>query len=61
MLQESIPLQRASMRLKLSLPVREARRVGEKILPNLTVQHEEWDSQELTMVSSHGSSAGPPQ
>ena len=52
-LQESIPLQRASMRLRLTLPGREARRVREKILPYLTVQHEEWDNQELNIVSTH--------
>ncbi|CAI8006613.1 Ribosome maturation protein SBDS, partial [Geodia barretti] len=46
-LQETIPLQRASMRLKVTLPAREARHVRDKILPHLTVQHEEWDSDQL--------------
>ena len=52
MLQETIPLQRASMRLRLTLPAREARRVRDKILPHLTVQHEEWDSDQLCIVST---------
>ena len=51
-LQETIPLQRASMRLRLSLPAREARRVRDKVLPHLSVQHEEWDSDQLCIVSS---------
>lgn len=51
-LQDNIPLQRASMKLRLTLPAREARRVREKILPHLTIQHEEWDNQELNIVSS---------
>ena len=50
-LQETIPLQRASMRLKVTLPAREARHVRDKILPHLTVQHEEWDSDQLCIVS----------
>lgn len=55
-LQDNIPLQRASMKLRLTLPAREARRVREKILHNLTIQHEAWDNQELTIVSTrkHG-------
>ena len=51
-LQDNIPLQRASMKLRLTLPAREARRVREKILPHLTIQHEEWDNQELNIVST---------
>ena len=52
-LQESIPLQRASMRLRLTLPTREARHVREKILQHLTIQQEDWESHYLIIVSSH--------
>ncbi len=52
MLRESIPLQRASMRLRLTLPAREARKVREKILPLLTVESENWESGDLDIVSS---------
>ena len=51
-LKEAIPLQRASMRLRVGLPVKEARRVREKILPHLTVQQEEWDRNQLCIVSN---------
>ena len=51
-LQETIPLQRASMRLRVTLPAREARHVRDKILPHLTVQQEEWGSDQLCIVSA---------
>lgn len=51
-LQDNIPLQRASMKLRLTLPAREARRVREKMLPHLTIQHEEWENQQLNIVST---------
>lgn len=50
-LRDTIPLQRASMRLRLSLPSREAKRVREKILPLLTVEEEDWESNTLSIVS----------
>lgn len=53
-LRETIPIQRASMRLRLTLPAREARRVREKILPLLTVESENWESGDLDIVSSYG-------
>lgn len=52
LLQQSMPIERARMRLKLQLPSKEARYIREKILKLLTVEDEEWSGGEMEMVSA---------
>lgn len=50
-----MPLERARMRLRVVIPVREARKVRDKIISFLTsVEQEDW-TPELEIVSSSGS------
>ena len=52
LLKDSMEIERARMRLRLTLPSREARRVREKINPLITAtEAEEWDS-DLEIVST---------
>jgi ribosome maturation protein SDO1 len=51
LLQQSMPIERARMRLKIKLPSKEARHVREKILQLLTVEEEEWDGGHMEIVS----------
>lgn len=51
-LQQSMPIERARMRLKIQLPAREARRVRENILKLLTVEEEEWTGGNMEIVST---------
>ncbi|KAK3751515.1 hypothetical protein QZH41_019092, partial [Actinostola sp. cb2023] len=49
-LKESMPIERAQMRLKLILPSKDAKRIKEKLKPMLsTIESEEWDV-DLEMV-----------
>lgn len=49
-LQQTMPIERARMRLKIQLPSREARRVRESILKLLTVEGEEWIGGDMEIV-----------
>ena len=55
MLKSTMEIERAQMRLKLTLPAREARRVREKISSLITIEQEDWTS-ELEIVSTCTSS-----
>ena len=45
-------IERAQMRLRLVVPSREAKRVHEKLVPNISViESEDWQGGELEMVS----------
>lgn len=52
MLKSTMEIERAQMRLKLTLPAREARRVREKISSLITIEQEDWTS-ELEIVSTY--------
>ena len=52
LLQQSMPIERARMRLKLQLPSREARHIREKIIKLLTIEDEEWSGGEMELVRS---------
>lgn len=43
-------IDRAKMRLKLVLPMKEARKIRERVLPLVTVEQEEWNV-DLEIVS----------
>jgi len=50
LLKESIPIEKAQMRIKLILPKDNAKRIREKLLPSLTaVESEDWDCGQLEM------------
>lgn len=49
-LQQSMPIERARMRLKIQLPSKEARRVRESILQFLTVEEEDWNGGDMEIV-----------
>ncbi len=51
LLKPTMPIERAKMRLKVTLPSREARKVREKIGPMLTTEQEEWEEGGLEIVS----------
>ena len=44
-------IERARMKLRLSLPAREARRVRDKIMKLVTIEQEDWDP-DLEIVST---------
>lgn len=50
LLQQSMPIERARMRLKIQLPSRGAQHVREKILKFLTVEEEDWIGADLELV-----------
>ena len=50
LLKPTMELERARMKLRLSLPAREARRIREKISKNITVEQEDW-TPDLEIVS----------
>ena len=50
LLQQSMPIERARMRLRIQLPSRGAQQVREKILKFLTVEQEEWSGTEMEIV-----------
>ena len=51
LLKSTMEIERAQMRLKLTLPAREARRVREKISSLITIEQEDWTS-DLEIVST---------
>lgn len=51
LLQQSMPIERARMRLKIQLPSREARHVRESIIKLMIVEEEEWSGTDMEMVS----------
>ncbi len=51
LLKPTMPIERAKMRLKVTLPSREARKVREKIGPMMTTEQEEWEGGGLEIVS----------
>ena len=52
LLKPTMQIERARMRLKVTLPSREARRVRDKISPLITTEQEEWES-DLEIVSGY--------
>ena len=50
MLKPTMELERARMKLRLSLPAREARRIREKISKNVSIEQEDW-TPDLEIVS----------
>lgn len=50
LLQPSMPIERAKMRLKIQLPSKEARRVRENILKLSTIEGEEWSGGDMEIV-----------
>lgn len=51
-LQTVIPIERAQMRVKITLSGKEANKLKEKLVKIVTkLEEEKWDSYELTMVS----------
>ena len=52
LLKPTMEIERAKMRLRVTLPSREARKVREKILGLLTIEQEEWDTN-LEIVSMY--------
>lgn len=54
LLQQTMPIERARMRLKLQLPTKEAKNIREKILKLLVVEDEEWSGGHMEMVCSGG-------
>lgn len=53
LLQQSIPIDRARMRLKIQLPPKDARRVRENIIKLITVEVEEWSAGDMEIVSEY--------
>ena len=51
LLKPTMPIERARMRLKVTLPSREARRVREKIGSMMVTEQEEWEGGGLEIVS----------
>ena len=51
LLQQSMPIERARMRLKIQLPSREARHVRESIMKLMIVEEEEWSGTDMEIVS----------
>ena len=51
LLKPTMEIERAQMRLKLTLPAKEARRVREKISGLITIEQEDWTS-DLEIVST---------
>lgn len=50
LLQQSMPIERARMRLRIQLPSRGAQQAREKILKLLTVEQEEWSGADMEIV-----------
>lgn len=50
LLQQSMPIERARMRLKIKLPAKEARHVRATILQLLTIEMEEWSGSDMEIV-----------
>ena len=51
LLKPTMPIERAKMKLKVTLPSREARKVREKIGPMIVTEQEEWEGGDLEIVS----------
>jgi len=52
LLEQSMPIGRARMRLKIQLPSRDASRVRENIIKLLTIEDEEWNGNSAEIVST---------
>ena len=50
LLQQSMPIDRARMRLKIQLPAKDARHVRENIIKLITVEVEEWSAGDMEIV-----------